>query len=322
LAAAISSGASVLAPGTSGTSGRSTGSREAPARAASPLTMVPSGRTVRVRTRRLTRPSSLTSAAARAAMSVGSLWSRETSCSSAGAVSVVLNTTEAVLGVEGVAGGGTSRTGVASALEQRRLAAGRARGAEDGIKPDAGGDEEGDGDGRAGEGAQHGGAEAAAAHGCRLVILLGLGQGFLVRIGPADIGAAGGGRGDDGVLGRGDAGLLARGLHGSGRADQIGGVGGSGALGAGRGGRRRRHRDGLGRGDNRLRRGGDVRRSGALGRIAFEAHAHGVADEGFDVGDGIGLGGPGGGRGDDGCRIADRRLRRGARRRAWQAAAR
>src|SRR5690606_7526659 len=60
---ARSSGLAVSAPGTSGTFGRATGRMVLPATLSSPLTMVPSGRTVTVRTLRLARPSSLGPAA-------------------------------------------------------------------------------------------------------------------------------------------------------------------------------------------------------------------------------------------------------------------
>src|SRR5690606_873402 len=81
---ASNSGLAVSAPGTSGTLGRATGRMVLPATLSSPLTIVPSGRTVTVRTRRLTRPSSPASVAGAIwVTSLRSAWSRDTSCSSA-----------------------------------------------------------------------------------------------------------------------------------------------------------------------------------------------------------------------------------------------
>ena len=121
---------SVLAPAISGTFGRSTGSSAVPAMVSSPETIVPSGRTVTVRTLRLARPlsaalppSSVTNgvtARATSEMVAPSVSSRETSASFSPVLatpSISSKTTEPDTGSGVTAGAaGSTLTGEASAV--------------------------------------------------------------------------------------------------------------------------------------------------------------------------------------------------------------
>src|SRR6185312_8592140 len=137
-AGSVSSAAAAAAPGTTGTLGRSTGSLAAPATLSSLLTMVPSGRTVTVRTLRLARPPgpepssaavAVPAVAAGAAAAVATwvavlpaVWSRETSVSFGAEAALPLSssiTTER--GPVSAGLGGMVLAGVASAVSTGAL---------------------------------------------------------------------------------------------------------------------------------------------------------------------------------------------------------